>query len=94
VTQGIFEALDMAGKRITGVANDWLDVNAEAGFVVGWLQNQTGYTIEAIQSDVKPGKEEKGRWIYSGLEAQIDSASSKLWIRSAQPISAYVQESS
>lgn len=82
----------MAGKRITGAANEWLDVNAEAGFSVGWFQNQTGYTIEAIESAAKPTALDSGYWIYSGQESEIDPGSPGLWVRSVQPIFAYVQE--
>lgn len=85
----------MAGKIITGAANEWLDVYAASGFAVGTrllIQNQNGYKYTSKESEAMPESSQDGRWIYPGAEAEVDSGSPGCWIISDDPITAYVQE--
>lgn len=75
----------------------WHNVYALAGIEVGaglYLQNQTSYTLIAVESAAQPAANENGRWIYPTTEVQIDSGSPGLWVRpqSGTSIRAFVQE--
>lgn len=82
----------MAGKFITGPADEWVDVTEQAGFDVGFFQNQSGYIYNAIEASEKPGENERGRWIQPGDEVEIDPSDLRLYVRSTQPIYGYAQE--
>lgn len=85
----------MAGKYVQAPARQWVEVYAATGFAVGsslLIQNQTSMTFSLIEQADSPEPNAPGRWLYPGFEAEAINSPPGIWIRSDQPVSAYVQE--